>query len=76
MTAMKTEAERRIAADQALASGRIEGHVPSAEFLADSAAVVAGTMTLEEAGARSLARAKALEATNLKAQKSTTTAAA
>ena len=54
-----SEAERRAAHEQALASTRIEGHVPTAEFLADSEAVIAGTMTEAEAGARSLARALA-----------------
>ena len=62
---MNTEAERRYAAAQALASTRIEGHVPTAEFLADWEAVVIGTMTSEEAGARSLARAMATQARNL-----------
>jgi hypothetical protein len=62
MTAF-TEAERRIAMEQALASGRIEGHEPSPEFLADCEAVVAGTMTSEELVAtiqrRTLAKARA-----------------
>ena len=53
---MKTEAERRYAAAQALASTRIEGHVPTPEFLADWEAVIAGTLTGDEARARSLAR--------------------
>jgi len=54
-----TEAERRFANKQALASTRIEGHVPSPEFLADCEAVIAGTMTRAEARAASLARALA-----------------
>ena len=57
--AVSTEAERRLAHEQALANARIEGHVPSAESLADSEAVIAGTMTREQARARSLARALA-----------------
>ena len=54
-----TKAERRIAHEQALASTRIEGHKPSPEFLADSEAVIEGTMTREQARAASLARAVA-----------------
>ncbi len=57
--ATNTQAERRIAHDQALASTRIEGHEPTAEFLTDCEAVIAGTMTREQARAASLARALA-----------------
>lgn len=57
-----TEAKRRIAHEQALASTRISGHEPTPEFLADSEAVVRGDMTYEEARARSLARARAADA--------------
>lgn len=53
---MSTEAQRRYATAQALASTRLEGHVPTPEYLADCEAVIAGTMTGEEARARSLAR--------------------
>jgi Antitoxin VbhA len=56
---MPSQAERRWAHEQALASTRIEGHVPAPEFLADCEAVIAGTMTTEQAQARSLARALA-----------------
>jgi hypothetical protein len=56
-----TEAERRAAHEQALASTRIEGHVPTPAFLADCEAVIKGTMTREEAGQRSLARALATD---------------
>jgi hypothetical protein len=56
-----TVAQRRLAHNQALASTRIEGHVPSPEFLADCEAVIAGTMTLEQARAASLARALAAD---------------
>ena len=55
-------AERRWAAEQALANASIEGHVPSQEFLEDCEAVIQGTMTTEDAGARSLARALAANA--------------
>lgn len=54
-----SKAARRWAHEQALASTRIEGHQPSPEFLADCEAVIAGTMTNEEARAASLARALA-----------------
>jgi hypothetical protein len=56
-----TEAKRREAHEQALASTRIEGHVPTPEFLADCEAVIKGTMTEEEARAASLARALAAD---------------
>lgn len=58
-----TKAQRRVAHEQALASTRIEGHQPSAEFLADCEAVIEGTMTREQARAASLARALAAEST-------------
>lgn len=51
--------QRRQAHEQALASTRIEGHKPSAEFLADCEAVVEGSMTHDEARAASLRRALA-----------------
>ena len=54
-----SEAERRWAHEQALASTRISGHVPTPEFLSDVEAVIKGTMTNEEARAASLARALA-----------------
>ena len=53
---MSTATQRRYAVDQALASTRLEGHVPTPEFLIDCEAVVAGSMSGEEARARSLAR--------------------
>ena len=56
-----TEAERRIAAEQALANTRIEGHVPTPEFSADMEAYVKGTMTLDEVRDRSTERATALD---------------
>ena len=56
-----TEAERRIAAEQALANTRIEGHVPTAEFSADREAFVKGTLTLDEVRDRSTERATALD---------------
>lgn len=57
----QTEAERRIAHEQALASSRLAGHVPTPEFLADCEAVIAGTMTLDELRERSRKRADAAE---------------
>ena len=51
------KAERRWASEQALANASIEGHLPSQEYLADCQAWVDGSMTNEEARARSLARA-------------------
>lgn len=56
-----TDAARRIAHEQALASTRLEGHEPTPEFLADAEAVLAGTMTPAQARAASLARALAAE---------------
>ncbi|HUN01117.1 MAG: hypothetical protein B7X12_07280 [Halothiobacillus sp. 20-53-49] len=52
-----TESERRYAHEQALASTRLEGHIPTPEFLADCEANIKGTMTNEQVRARSLARA-------------------
>jgi hypothetical protein len=52
-----TKAERRYFNAQALASTRIEGHVPSAEFLADCEAVIEGIMTTHEARVASISRA-------------------
>jgi len=56
-----TEAERRIAAEQALANTRIEGHQPTPEFLADMEAMVQGQLTPEQVRAASLARALATD---------------
>ena len=53
----RTKEERRWARNQALACTRIEGHIPTPEFLADCEAIVNGKMTLDEAKAASLARA-------------------
>lgn len=53
---------RRESMTRALASASIEGHVPSAAFLADVEAYIEGTITDDEMGARSLARARASEA--------------
>lgn len=57
-----TPLRRRQNYDQALASSRLEGHVPSAAYLADIECVIAGTMTPEAARAASLARALAADA--------------
>ena len=59
MAVITTEAERQFANEQALASTRIEGHIPTPEFLADCDAVIACMMTEEQARAASLARALA-----------------
>jgi len=63
-----TKAQRRLAHEQALASTRIEGHLPSAEFLADCEAVIEGSMTTEQARAASLARALASDPRTYEAQ--------
>lgn len=55
--AVITKAERRLARDEALANTRIEGHVPTPEFLADFDSVVDGRMTPEQAIEASMARA-------------------
>lgn len=52
-----SEAQRRWAHEQALASTRISGHVPTPECLSDAEAVIKGTMTRAEARAASLTRA-------------------
>jgi hypothetical protein len=57
MTA-QTEHDRRRALDQALANTRIEGHVPSPEFLADCESYVQGGISTEDLRAASLARAR------------------
>ncbi|MBB3285024.1 antitoxin VbhA family protein [Mitsuaria sp. BK037] len=62
-----TKAARRLAHEQALASTRIEGHRPSAEFLADCEAVIEGSMSQEQARAASLARAQARDSVASKA---------
>lgn len=59
---MSTEAERRLALEQALANTRIEGHRPTDAFLADVEALAKGAMTPEQAIAAALARAKAADA--------------
>lgn len=48
---------RRILHEQSLASTRLEGHRPSAEFLRDCEAVIEGDMTRDQARAASLKRA-------------------
>ncbi len=52
-----TEQNRRHALDQALANTRIEGHVPSADFLADCEQFAQGRMSTAEVRSASLARA-------------------
>ncbi|MCF8533287.1 MAG: antitoxin VbhA family protein [Reyranella sp.] len=53
--------ERRAHLDQALASTRLEGHVPTPEYLADCEDFIAGRITRDEVMARSTARALAAE---------------
>ena len=55
----RTVAERRMRLEQALASTRIEGHQPSAEFLADMQAMVDGQIGAEEVRRRIIERARA-----------------
>lgn len=57
-----SEARRRYWMEDAIASTRIEGHVPSPEFLADVERLMSGEMTREEARAASLKRALAMDA--------------
>ncbi len=58
-TLTPSQAARRHAHEQALASSRLAGHVPTAEFLADCKAHIVGTLSHDEVRARSLARALA-----------------
>lgn len=44
--------------EQALASTRVEGHVPTPEFLADMEAMVTGQLSAEEVRQRIIARAQ------------------
>ena len=55
--AAPTEQDRRRSMAQGLATTRIEGHIPSPEFLADCESFVRGEITHEDIRARSLARA-------------------
>lgn len=55
------ETERRASFAQAHASSRLEGHQPAPEFLADCEAVIAGTMSTDEAIAASMKRALAAD---------------
>ena len=59
---MPTEATRRFAMDQALANTRIEGHIPTPEFLADFERNIRGEISDDEMHVASLLRAYALEA--------------
>lgn len=51
-----TAAKRRASLDQALASTRLEGHVPTPEFLADCEDYIAGRITDDEILAREVER--------------------
>ena len=55
--AAPTEQDRRRSMAQRLATTRIEGHVPSPEFLTDCESFIRGETTHEDVRARSLARA-------------------
>ena len=51
-----TAAKRRARLDQALASTRLEGHVPTPEFLSDCEDYIAGRITDDEILAREVKR--------------------
>lgn len=55
---MIAKEERRAAMAQALANTRISGHEPAPRFLVDTAALVEGTMTYDQAIRDSAARAR------------------
>ncbi len=58
---VRSKAERRMRLEQALANTRIEGHEPTAEFLADMDAMIEGALTPEQARQRIIARAQAAD---------------
>lgn len=58
---VRSKAERRMRLEQALANTRIEGHEPTAEFLADMDAMIEGSLTPEQARQRIIARAQAAD---------------
>ena len=58
---LRSAAECRMRLEPALASTRIEGHQPSAEFLADMQAMVDGQLSAEEARRRIIERARAAD---------------
>ncbi len=58
---VRSKAERRMRLEQALANTRIEGHEPTAEFLADMDAMIEGSLTPEQARQRIIARARAAD---------------
>lgn len=57
----RSVAERRMRLEQALASTRIEGHQPSAEFLADMQALISGQLSDDEVRKRIIERARAVD---------------
>lgn len=57
----RTQAERRMRLEQALASTRIEGHQPSPEFLADMEALITGALSAEEVRQRVIERAQSAD---------------
>lgn len=50
--------------EQALASTRIDGHQPSAEFVEDMPAMVDGQLSVEEVRRRIIERARAVDLRN------------
>lgn len=58
----RSVAMRRWHLEQALASTRLEGHVPSADFLADCEAMITGQLTADEVRVRVIQRAKDADA--------------
>lgn len=58
----RSVAMRRWHLEQALASTRLEGHVPTADFLADCEAMITGQLTADEVRARVILRAKDADA--------------
>lgn len=58
----RSVAMRRWHLEQALASTRLDGHVPTAEFLADCEAMITGQLTADEVRARVIRRAQVADA--------------
>lgn len=57
----RSVAKRSMRLEQALASTRLEGHQPNAEFLADMQAMVDGQLSAEEVRGRIIERARAAD---------------
>lgn len=58
---VRSKTERRMRLEQALANTRIEGHEPTAEFLADMDAMIEGALTPDQVRQRIIARAQAAD---------------